>query len=270
MNKLKDFYSGYHDEIIAKRAYSPYSLRRYVHEAQYKSILNFVKPGMKVLDAGCGEGVLSIMMAKKGAVVTGCDLSNPNIERCRTFARENNVDVDFLVGDAENLPFPNDSFDLVVSSHVLEHLPDFDKGMQEIMSVSKKRAIIAIPTILNGCSLVQVGRGWFYLKGVRSFMALPIGFLRMVAALIKKEEGVDETYAGTGAPHVFRFPWVLPQKAKEYGYIVVHKEASSICIPYFSLLLPIVRFFDKWRGSILLCNFGYGTTYVIEKKIVNV
>lgn len=265
---IKNFYSEYADEIIDKRLRSPYRLRQYAHIKQYESILNFVKPGMRVLDAGCGEGVLSIMVAKKGAMVTGCDLSKPNIEKSKLYAIENSVgdNAEFLVGDAEKLPFSDNTFDLVVSSHVLEHLPDFDQGLGEIMRVTKKRAIVAIPTILNLCSLVQVGHGWFYLKGPRSFLALPIGFLKMVIAFILNREGVNESYAGNDeAPHVFRFPSVMKNKIKKLGYKLISYEASSICFPYFEFLLPFIKFLDKYKDKGILRSFGYGTTFVVEK-----
>ena len=210
-DKIKTFYTNYSDKIYAKRFKSKYPLRAYAHERQYDSVLSYVKSGIKVLDAGCGEGTLSIMMAQKGAIVTAFDLSEPNISASRRYALENKVGdkIEFLIGDAEKLPFPDNSFDLVVSSHVLEHVPDFNKGLSEVMRVTKKRAVIAIPTILNPCSWVQIGKGWFYLKGLRSFAALPYGFLKMLWALVTFEEGVDEFYAGANVPHVFRFPWVM-------------------------------------------------------------
>lgn len=262
---IKDFYRTYGDHIIDKRSRSPYQLRQYVHHAQYAGILKFIEPGMTVLDAGCGEGLLSVMMAQKGAIVTGCDLSEPNIEQSRKFAKEQGVAIDFTVGDAEFLPFPDSSFDLVVSSHVLEHLPDFDKGLQEVMRVTKRRAIVAIPTLPNFCSLVQVGHGWFYLKGPRSFLALPYGLLRLVIALIRGREGVDEHYVGTDMPHIFRFPWVLPRKAARYGYRIIKREASTLCMPYFESLLPLTRVLDRLRDKPFFRNFGYGTTYLLEK-----
>lgn len=267
-NDIKKFYSEYADEIIDKRLHSPYRLRQYAHIKQYESILNFVTPGMKVLDAGCGEGVLSVMMAKKGAMVTGCDLSKPNVEKSKLYAIENKVEgsTRFLVGDAEKLPFPDNTFDLVVSSHVLEHLPNFDQGLREIMRVTKKRAIVAIPTVPNPCSLVQVGRGWFYLKGLRSFAALPFGFLKMVVALVLRREGVDESYAGNNeVPHVFRFPSIMKRKIKNNGYRLVSYEASSICLPYFEFLIPITKFLDTHKSKGVLRNFGYGTTFEVEK-----
>ena len=263
---IKKFYGGYADEIIEKRFQSPYALRRYSHIQQYESILRFVEKNMRVLDVGCGEGVLSVMMAKKGAIVTGCDLSKPNIEKCKLYAKESGIsNSEFIVGDAEKLPFDDSSFDLVVSSHVLEHLPDFDKGLSEVMRVTKKRAIVAIPTILNPCSWVQVGAGMFWLKGLRSFVALPVGLIKTLVSFVVGKEGVDETYAGQGVPHIFRFPRVMKQKIKKFGYNLIEYEASSICLPYFEFLLPVVNFLDRWKNKRILRNLGYGTTFVIEK-----
>lgn len=265
---IKDFYSNYSDKIIDKRFKSQYKLRSYAHKKQYESVLSHVTQGMKVLDAGCGEGVLSVMMSKKGALVTGTDISVPNIEAAKQFAKSEGCDnINFFVSDLDKLPFADNEFDLVVSSHVLEHLPNFDRGLSEVIRVTKKRAVVAIPTVFNLCSLVQVGGGMFWLKGPRSFLALPIGFLKMLLALVFLREGVDEKYEGTDLPHVFRFPWVMKRKIRRQGSLLVEKEASSLCLPYFETLLPIGYFLDKFKKKPFLRNLGYGTTYIIEKRV---
>lgn len=269
MDSNKLFYEAYADTITKKRAESPYPLRRYVHAQQYESVAHEVRPGMRILDAGCGEGVLSLILAARGAEVIGMDISKPNIVAANERAKRDGItNVSFLVGDAEALPFPDNSFDLVVSSHVLEHIPDFDKGLTEIMRVTKLRAVIAIPTALNFCSWVQLGHGWFFLKGPRSFAAFFVGGLRVITAWVMGREGVDEGYAGTKMPHIFRFPRILLQKARKYGYTVVTYEASSLCIPYFVSLLPLIRFLDRFRAKPVFRNCGYGTTYILQKTYV--
>ena len=265
MNSIKSFYKNHPDKINEKRASSPYLLRRYAHEQQYSSILQYVKPGMKVLDAGCGEGTLSVLIAKKGALVTGVDISEPNVKAAQKYALDVGVKVDFVTGDSERFYFEDNSFDLVVSSHVLEHLPDFDKGLREVMRVTKKRAVVAIPTVYNACSLVQVGGGMFWLKGKRMFTALPYGFLRLIKAIICNQEGVNETYGGADVPHIFRFPSVMRKKIKRNGYRLIEQEASSLSLPYFESLFPFVKFMDKYKKKPVLRNMGYGTTFVIEK-----
>ena len=264
----KDFYSEYSDNIIMKRFESPNKLRRYVHRQQYLVFLKYIKPGMKVLDAGCGEGILAVMMAKMGASVTACDISKPNIAVCKKYAEEEKAEgINFLLADSENLPFNDNSFDLVVSSHVLEHLPDFDKGLTELMRVTKERSVVAIPTLINLCSLVQVGRGAFWYRGKRMLFALPFGFLRMLLALIFFREGVNEFYTGDkNLVHIFRFPWVMKKKIKKYQFKLVEYEASSLCLPHFQFLLVLIKFLDKYKNRKFFRNLGYGTTYVVEKN----
>ncbi len=266
MNHIKDFYRSHADTITEKRAESPYLLRRYVHNSQYASGLAHVSPGMKVLDAGCGEGTLSILMAQKGAHVTGVDISEPNIAACKAMAqRENIADINFFTADLETLPFNDNEFDLVVSSHVREHLPDFDKGLAEILRVSKKRIAAAIPTVLSPCAWVQVGGGWFYLKGIHSFAAFALGFCRMIWAFVLGKEGVNETYGGADVPHIFRFPWIMKKKIKRLGFKLVSYEADSLCLPYFTFLLPLIGWLNVRRAHWPWRNVGYGTLYIVEK-----
>lgn len=264
---LKDFYTSHNDDIRGRREKSKYKLRAYAHRMQYESVLSFVEPGMKVLDAGCGDGVLSLLMAKKGAVVTGIDMSVPNIERARAAAEEDALSssITFEVGDSEHLSFPDNTFDLVVSSHVLEHLPSFDGGLREVLRVGKGRAVIALPTLPNMCSLVQVGGGWFFLKGPRSFLALFKGALYATIAWVRGDEGVDEGYEGHGVTHIFRFQSAVYARVARAGARVIHQEASSLCVPYFESLLPVTKFLDRFRSAPLLKNCGYGTTYVIQR-----
>ena len=90
----------------------------YIHEITRKLKKYSVK---KVLDLGCGSGWLSIFISKYGFEVTGIDIAEPAIELGKLWAKEDNANVNFLVGDLLNLPFKEDSFDAVVCNSVLEH-----------------------------------------------------------------------------------------------------------------------------------------------------
>ena len=74
-----------------------------------------VKEGDRVLDAGCGTGIYSIGLAKKGAIVTGLDASLDMLEWARAKASKAGLKIDFIDADALNLPFPDGHFDLVLS-----------------------------------------------------------------------------------------------------------------------------------------------------------
>jgi SAM-dependent methyltransferase len=265
--QIKDFYETYGDRIVDKRLNSPYPLRRYAHRLGYESIAKHVKPGETVLDAGCGEGVLSWYLAERGAKVTAIDISKPNVENAQAFLEKKGVldRVTVLQGDAENLPFPDGSFDWVVSSHVLEHLPDFDKGLSEIRRVTKKRAIVALPTCLNLAAASQLGGADFWRPTKRALVALPWGLLRI--ALNLGREGVQEGYAGVGElPHIWRYPWVMRRRLEKGGFSIVRFEAAAIMLPYFSSLLPLVKLLDKGKHLPLLRDFGYGSIAVLKKK----
>ena len=94
----------------------------YGHFAQYlaPSVSEFfgrldVQPGTRVLDLACGAGQLSVMAARVGAIVTGLDLAANSLEQARARASAEDLNIEFVEGDVESLPYSDASFDLVVS-----------------------------------------------------------------------------------------------------------------------------------------------------------
>jgi ubiquinone/menaquinone biosynthesis C-methylase UbiE len=85
-----------------------------------------IGPGDEVLDVGCGTGTLAIAAARRvglTGVICGIDASPPMITRARRKATKAGVNVDFRVGVAEHLPFPDRRFDVMLSTLMLHHLP---------------------------------------------------------------------------------------------------------------------------------------------------
>jgi ubiquinone/menaquinone biosynthesis C-methylase UbiE len=87
--------------------------------------------GLKVLDIGTGTGVIALVLAEMGNQVTGIDISERMLERAEEKAEKNNLPVEFRVGDAEVPPFGDESFDVVVSRHLLWTLPNPEKAIAE-------------------------------------------------------------------------------------------------------------------------------------------
>ena len=75
-----------------------------------------IEPGARVLDVACGTGNAAKPAAEAGAEVTGLDLAPPLIEAGRRQAAELGLSIQFVEGDAENLPFEDESFDRVLST----------------------------------------------------------------------------------------------------------------------------------------------------------
>ena len=74
-----------------------------------------VQGGESVLDVGCGTGVVAVTAARHGASVKGLDLTPVLLERARENAAIAGVEIEFIEGDAEALPYPDASFDVVLS-----------------------------------------------------------------------------------------------------------------------------------------------------------
>ena len=88
-----------------------------------------------VLDVGTGTGFLSIMLTEMGFNVVGLDISREMLRRAREKAKE--MHIEFVQGDAENLPFKTESFDAVVNRAVLWTLPDPERALAEWKRVLK-------------------------------------------------------------------------------------------------------------------------------------
>ena len=81
--------------------------------------------GKKVLDVGCGGGILSESMTKRGAQVTGIDLGKTSLTVARIHAREQNLDIEYQAISAEDLAAQRpQQFDAVTCMEMLEHVPD--------------------------------------------------------------------------------------------------------------------------------------------------
>jgi ubiquinone/menaquinone biosynthesis C-methylase UbiE len=91
--------------------------------------------GLDVLDVGCGQGIDLCEFAGAGARVTGIDLTQRHVELAKAQVAEAGLDATVLQGDAENLPFPDQTFDRVVSNGVLHHTPDIEEALREMRRV---------------------------------------------------------------------------------------------------------------------------------------
>lgn len=103
--------------------------------------------GKSVLDVGCGGGFTCEFMARRGATVTGIDLSTDSIETAKAHAKENNLTINYQTGSAETLPFPSGSFDVITCVDVLEHVPDLERVLSEIHRVLRPGGFFLFDTI---------------------------------------------------------------------------------------------------------------------------
>ena len=110
-------------------------------------LLPHVKSGMSVLDAGCGPGTITQGLAEIAAPgkVIGCDLEPGMVDRAAELAEGKGLDnLSFQVGNILDLPFEDNSFDVVMSCAVTEHLSEPVKAMSELGRVAKQGGIVGI------------------------------------------------------------------------------------------------------------------------------
>src|SRR5574342_1071203 len=105
-----------------------------------------VVSGQSVLDVACGTGVVAITAARAGARVSALDLTPPLLERARENAKIANVEIDWREGDAEQLPFEDSAFDVVLSQVGHMFAPRPDVVVREMLRVLKPGGILAFST----------------------------------------------------------------------------------------------------------------------------
>jgi ubiquinone/menaquinone biosynthesis C-methylase UbiE len=103
-----------------------------------------VEPGMEVLDVACGTGNATLPAARAGGRVTGLDFAPGLLEIARERAADAMLEIDFIEGDAQALPFGDASFDRVVSTFGHMFVPDHRRTADEMKRVLKPGGVIAV------------------------------------------------------------------------------------------------------------------------------
>jgi SAM-dependent methyltransferase len=103
-----------------------------------------ITPAMQVLDVACGTGNLAIPAARKAAQVTGVDIATNLLEQARARTSAEGLQITFKEGDAEQLPFPDAHFDLVMTMFGAMFAPDPEKVAAELARVCRPGGKIAM------------------------------------------------------------------------------------------------------------------------------
>jgi 2-polyprenyl-6-hydroxyphenyl methylase / 3-demethylubiquinone-9 3-methyltransferase len=116
--------------------------------------------GLRMLDIGCGGGILSEPLARLGAQMVGADPAEENIEAARAHAEEQGVAVDFRATTAEELAEAGETFDVVLAMEVVEHVTDVEAFVSTCASMVKPGGLFIAATLnrtLKSFALAIVG-----------------------------------------------------------------------------------------------------------------
>lgn len=116
--------------------------------------------GLRLLDIGCGGGLLCEPMTRLGATVVGVDASEKNVEVAKLHAGQSGLKIDYRATTAEELAEKGEKFDIVLNMEVVEHVADIDLFVRSCASMVKPGGLMFIATInrtLKALGLAIVG-----------------------------------------------------------------------------------------------------------------
>ena len=177
------------------------------------------RPGLRVLDAGCGRGETLLECARAGAEVAGVDYSAAAVGLTRDLLEGEGFEADIRLGSVTDLPWPDESFDRVQFSDVIEHLdpPQTVPALAEFRRVLRPGGYLLLHTAPN---LLFMKYGWpavrpaVHLAGHREIAERVDGWFEIARVYHVNEQSVGTlrrnlTQAGFTDPHVWVDPDVL-------------------------------------------------------------
>jgi SAM-dependent methyltransferase len=183
-----------------------------------------VRPGLDLVDVGTGTGGnVAIPAARRGANVVGLDIAPELFEHARRRAAEAGVDIEWVEGDAQDMPFADESFDRVISTFGAMFAPDHERAAAELVRVCRPGGRVAMTTWVND----GYAAGLFKLNGT---------FLRPPPAGVQPpplwgvKDHVEEVFAAAG---------VTPDIARETFDVEFASEEAAV-VEYTTTFGPFV------------------------------
>lgn len=141
---MNDSYADLNDGWYCKTDY-PLAVLRAEHALRAPWMMENLSPARKILDIGCGAGMLANTLAKRGHGVTGIDISETSLHVART--HDDSQSVRYLNANAYSLPFADGEFDVVCVMDVLEHVEEPSLVVGEAARVLKAKGTLFFHTV---------------------------------------------------------------------------------------------------------------------------
>ena len=230
--------------------------------AEFVGRLN-LKPGMRVLDVACGSGNQSIPAARTGAEVTGVDIAPNLIEQAREWAEVEDLKIRFDEGDAENLPYADAEFDVVMTMFGAMFAPRPELVSAELIRVCRPGGVIAMgnwtPNGFIGQMFKTVGS---HVKPPVN-MPSPLLWGDEMTVLSRLHEGISEIEFNPRSIS-FTFPFGVPETIEFWRefYGPTHKAFAALDANGQAALRNDLE--NLWTKNNLSAN---GTTHVISEYL---
>ena len=244
-----DYTMGFSECILS-------SLRRFTAERNAAYLLPYLRPGLRVLDFGCGPGTISVGLARAVAPgeLHGIDMEKSQIDLARAVAAAGGQDNAFFRGaDATRLPFDDNSFDVAHGHSILMHVPDTGAVLAEVRRVLKPGGILGCREPIHRSSFTYpdfgvMGRSW---KMMVDLVAANDGHPQMGLEL--KGRMIEAGFANVGLTASFNIYSTPEEVALIYGIVeqwLLSPEIAEAAIKYGAatqqMCDDIRAAYDKW------------------------
>jgi HAD superfamily hydrolase (TIGR01549 family) len=147
---LRAYYESRAHELdeLALTYEHPAPYKRFFYGTRFRAVLDAIapEPGERILEVGCGSGVYTRELAALGARVTATDYAPTPLAQARRNAGDLAAEVEFRVEDVQRLSLPDRSFDKVLMSEVVEHVPEPERAIAEAARVLRPGGLLVAST----------------------------------------------------------------------------------------------------------------------------
>jgi len=143
--------------------YSGFLSRRLFESRLYIEMLQYINSGDAVLDVACGTGNMSFELTKRFQRVYGIDISKGMLNRAKQQIKtaKKKMQICFLYGNGEYLPFKDESFEAITCMFAIDHFPDPEKAISEMIRVLKERGFLIVTLIERAPPLTREDKIWW-------------------------------------------------------------------------------------------------------------
>jgi ubiquinone/menaquinone biosynthesis C-methylase UbiE len=243
------------DPLERRRFFDQIEQERYALEPYIRTFARFEEGrGRRVLEVGVGAGTDFMQWVRAGAIATGVDLTETGVALTRERLELEGLVADVRTGDAEALPFPDSTFDLVYSYGVLHHSPDTSAAVREVHRVLRPGGVARV-MIYNSTSWVALMMWLLHCLG----KLRPWRSARWAASRFLESPGTKLFTAGEARDMFKQFARVSVRPQLGHGDLLLMRPGKRYAAWHARILWTI---YPRW--FVRLTGDRFGTALLIE------
>ena len=237
------------------------------HWEVFQGILNdrLFNKGKRCLEVGCGRGNMSAYFSNVGYDCTLLDISPEVIKIAEALFKKNNLKARFKVGDVNNLPFNNNSFDIIFSIGLLEHFQEIERPIKEQIRVLEKGGIFMGYVVPEYKENIQKDYEWInkILEGYVKNRKRKSDKERLFRSTLLSKSYIKamKKYGlrGIKSSGIYSLPMI--SHSVEFPFSLMPEKSEEVVVDYFQKILSRRR--KESKKHPWLCREGHGQAFLI-------